>query len=260
MAVTRKYNIYNPHQTEPFKLSRSKLENFLRCKRCFYIDRRLGIGQPSIPDYTLNNAVDTLFKKEFDSYRAAGKPHPIMEQAGLDAVPFTHPKLGEWRHNFTGVQYPHPATGLILFGAVDDLWARPNGELIVVDYKSTSKEGEVSLDDEWKDAYKRQMEIYQFLLRGIGFRVSDTGYFVYANGRADLDAFHSRLEFKVSLIPYTGDDTWVESAVMAAKRCMDSNDLPDYTPACEYCQYRQAIAPLERPDPSHVSTDQAGLF
>ena len=187
MAITRQSNIFDPQSTEPFKLSRSKLENYTRCQRCFYLDRRLGVGQPSIPGYTLNSAVDTLLKKEFDTYRAAGKPHPFMTQAGLDAVPFQHADLDKWRHNFTGVQYHHAATNFLLFGAVDDLWVLPNGELIVVDYKSTSKDGEVSLDDQWKEAYKRQMEIYQYLLRGNGFTVNDTGFFVYANGRTDLD-------------------------------------------------------------------------
>lgn len=260
MSVTRSYNIYVPHQSEPFKLSRSKIENFLRCKRCFYLDRRLGVGQPSIPGYTLNNAVDTLFKKEFDSYRTLGKPHPIMVKAGIDAIPFSHPKLDEWRHNFTGVQYMHNASGFLLFGAVDDLWVQPNGELIVVDYKSTSSEKEVDLSDQWKDSYKRQMEIYQFLLRGNGFVVSDTGYFVYANGRTDLDAFNSRLEFKVTLLRYTADAEWVEAAVMAAKLCLDSDELPDYTSACEYCQYRRASARAELPDPHALPSSQQNLF
>ena len=36
---------------------------------------------------------------------------------------------------------------------------------------------------------KRQMEIYQWLLRKNGFKVSDTGYFVYANGITDARSF-----------------------------------------------------------------------
>ncbi len=248
MAITRQSNIFDPQSTQPFKLSRSKLENFTRCARCFYLDRRLGVGQPSIPGYTLNSAVDTLLKKEFDTYRAAGKPHPFMTQAGLDAVPFQHADLDKWRHNFTGVQYQHQATNFLLFGAVDDLWVLPNGELIVVDYKSTSKDGEVSLDDQWKDGYKRQMEIYQYLLRGNGFTVNDTAFFVYANGRTDLDAFKGTLEFKMSLLPYTGDDTWVELTVVNAHKTLMSDELPPYTADCEYCQYRQASLAAENPD------------
>ena len=50
--------------------------------------------------------------------------------------------------------------------------ASPGGELIVVDYKATSKDGEVTLDAPRQDGYKRQMEFYQWLLRCNGFTVS----------------------------------------------------------------------------------------
>jgi len=46
----------------------------------------------------------------------------------------------------------------------------------------------VTLDAEWQDGYKRQMEIYQWLLRQNGLKVSDTGYFVYCNGKTDRKA------------------------------------------------------------------------
>jgi 2-isopropylmalate synthase len=35
------------------------------------------------------------------------------------------------------------------------------------------------LDQEWQDSYKRQMDVYQWLLRQNGLKVSNTGYFVY---------------------------------------------------------------------------------
>ena len=58
----------------------------------------------------------------------------------------------------------------MITGAVDDIWVTPDGELIIVDYKSTSKDTEVNLDAEWQDGYKRQMEVYQWLLRQKGLR------------------------------------------------------------------------------------------
>ena len=48
----------------------------------------------------------------------------------------------------------------MLTGAVDDVWFDlDTEELVVVDYKATSKNDEVSLDAEWQISYKRQMEI-----------------------------------------------------------------------------------------------------
>ena len=63
---TRKNSIYNRTTKEPFKISRSKFFNFLNCKRCFYLDRVIGLKELSSPPYTLNNTVDELLKKEFD--------------------------------------------------------------------------------------------------------------------------------------------------------------------------------------------------
>jgi len=87
--------MYDKNSKEPFKLSRTKIENFIKCPRCFYLDRKLGIAQvPGFP-FTLNSAVDTLLKKEFDVYRAEQKIHPLMEHYGLKAVPFRNDKMDE---------------------------------------------------------------------------------------------------------------------------------------------------------------------
>ena len=246
MSLTKRTrNCFDPKDSKPYKLSRSRLESFIRCPRCFYLDRRLGIDRPSMPGFTLNTAVDHLLKKEFDVYRAKGEPHPLMKENGIDAVPFQHKDLDIWRENFKGLQYHHKPTNFIITGAVDDLWVNPAGQLIVVDYKATSKDGEVSLDDEWKNSYKRQMEIYQWILRQMGYDVMDTGYFVYANGRKDFDAFNGTLCFHIQLIDYKGDCSWVEKAVQDAWACLSSGTMPMCHDGCEFCEYRKLMRDVE---------------
>lgn len=240
----RTRNVYDPKSSEVFRLSRSKIENFMHCPKCFYLDRRLGIGQPPGFPFNLNSAVDTLLKKEFDIHRAKQVAHPLMKAYGLKAVPFDHPKMNEWRENFKGVQYHHKPTNLMITGAVDDLWQDENGEVIVVDYKSTSKTTAVNLDAEWQDGYKRQMEIYQWLLRNNGLKVSHTGFFVYCNGKTDREAFDAKLEFDIDLLPYTGDDSWIEGTLTDIKKCLDGK-MPKPNPVCDYCNYRKAVSEVE---------------
>jgi len=130
----------------------------------------------------------------------------LLEKYGVDAKPVAHEQLNEWRENFKGVQYLHEPTKLLITGAIDDLWQNSQSEYIVVDYKATSKNEEITeLNNTWHIGYKRQMEIYQWLLRKNGLRVSGTGYFVYCNGITDKKAFDGRLEFDVTLIPYEGN-------------------------------------------------------
>lgn len=236
---------FDPKSVEPFKLSRTKIENFLKCPRCFYLDRRLGVGQPPGFPFSLNSAVDHLLKKEFDIHRANKEPHPLMKEYGLDLIPFSHPKMEEWRENFVGVQALHQPTNFLVFGAVDDLWVNKAGEINVVDYKSTAKDGEVSLDADWQKSYKNQAEIYQWLLRQNGLKVSNTAYFVYVNGQKDRAAFDGRLEFTVKIIPYEGETGWVEQTLLDAKSCLLSPKIPPAAPDCEYCAYRAAARAVE---------------
>jgi CRISPR/Cas system-associated exonuclease Cas4 (RecB family) len=237
---SKRKSVYNPKSKDAFKLSRSKIDLFIECSRCFYLDRKLCVSRPQGFPFNLNSAVDALLKKEFDIHRKSETPHPLMQTYGIDAVPFSHPDMDVWRENFTGVQHLHEKTNLLVFGAVDDIWMNRNGELAVVDYKATSKTTEVNLDAEWQDGYKRQMEVYQWLLRQNGFEVSATGYFVYANGKRDLEAFDGRLEFDVKIIPYTGDTGWIEKTLILIKQCLDDERVPIASSNCEYCAYRKA--------------------
>lgn len=237
----RTRNVYLPGSSEPFKLSRSRIELFMNCPRCFYLDRRLGVDRPPGFPFTLNSAVDKLLKKEFDIHRARGTKHPLMEHYKIDAIPVPHEKLDIWRENFKGIEYWHKPANLLITGAIDDLWQNPQGEYIVVDYKSTSKDEEIKeLDKAWQDGYKRQMEIYQWLLRQNGYKVSDTGYFVYCNGDTDKAAFDAKLEFAITIIPYKGDDSWIEGKIIELHKCLNSDTIPEANPDCDYCTYFKA--------------------
>ena len=236
---------FDPTSNEPFKISRSKLEIFTQCPRCSYLDLRLGVKRPDTPAFTLNNAVDRLLKKEFDIHRAKGSKHPLFDTYGVDAIPFAHEKLAEWRENFKGIRYHHEPTNFILTGAIDDVWEdTATKELIIVDYKATSKNRVITLDDLY-DSYKQQMEVYQWLFRRSGFSVSPTGYFVSVNGKTDAKAFDAKLEFEVILIPYQGSDAWIEPKLFELKEVLASDTIPPMGKAfmggpCDYCTYREA--------------------
>lgn len=242
----RSRNIYDPTSEKPFKISRSKIDLFVECPRCFYIDRRLGTGRPPGFPFNLNSAVDTLLKSEFDAHRAAGTAHPLQAQYGLDAIPAAHDEIDAWRENFKGVQYHHEPTNLIITGAIDDLWIDGEGKYLVVDYKATAKKEPVtSLDQEWQIGYKRQMEIYQWLLRRNGLNVSNTGYFVYCTGRPDAEAFDARIDFDVHLIAYEGSDDWVEGTIGELYECLRTDDMPPKGQDCDYCAFFNARTELE---------------
>jgi len=243
----RTRNLYETNSPETFRISRSKIDLFINCPLCFYLDRRLGVARPPGYPFSLNSAVDKLLKKEFDTHRANGTAHPLMKAYGIDAVPLSHEKINEWRDSLrAGITFKIDDENVVITGGVDDVWVKPDGEFIIVDYKATSKEEEVTLDADWQIGYKRQMEIYQWLFRKNGFRVSPTGYFVYCNGNTDREAFDGKLEFDIKIIPYVGDDSWVEKTVHDAIECLKGDTLPESGGDCDFCKYRKAVRHFEK--------------
>jgi hypothetical protein len=221
-------------------ISRSKIELFINCPHCFYLEAKMGIKRPQMLPYTLNSAVDILLKKEFDLYRQQQKSHPIHQSLGL--VPCDHSKMDDWREaRKKGVQYYHPGHDTLYRGGIDDLWFEPSTGLhFVVDYKCTAK-SEVTQDlPEWADGYRRQIEIYQWLLRKNGLLVSDTSYFVYCTGDLHAPTFDGVLKFHQRLIPYKGDDSWVDGVLNDLQACLGVSSPPASATGCTYCQYRAA--------------------
>ncbi|GAC1387184.1 MAG: hypothetical protein NVS1B7_5540 [Candidatus Saccharimonadales bacterium] len=242
---------YKLSQKEPFKISRSKIELYIQCPRCFWLDARLKIKRPSGPPFNINKAIDELFKKEFDVHRRAGTQHPLQVKFGIDAKPFKHPNINSWRENFVGVFTIHQPTNFHVFGAVDDIWINKEGELIVVDYKATAKDAPVTALGPvggWQDGYRRQMETYQWLLRANGFKVSKTGYFVYATVNMSKKSFKDRLVFDTHVFPHHGNDNWVEDTLIKMKECLEE-DMPAVGKAamggnCDFCSYARARTEL----------------
>lgn len=242
MYYKKSKGLYETESKEAFTISRSKIELFQQCPRCFYMECKMGLARPSTPPYTLNNAVDSLLKSEFDILRKTGEKHELVKKYGIDAIPFEHPDLAQWRGEVTayvGAVVHDEKSNLNINGLVDDVWVNPEGELIMVDYKATSTTKEISLDDEYKQAYKRQIEVYQWIFRKLGFKVSNTGYFVFANAMKNLPKFDGKLEFSMSIIPHVGDDKWVDLALLEIKSCLDSDSIPNPSFECDYCNYKK---------------------
>jgi len=241
---------YNPNRSSDWnyggskwKLSRSKIDLYMECPRCFYADNKLGTKRPGFPSFNLNIAVDELFKKEFDVHRKNKTKHPIMEKYDVDAIPFAHKDLEKWRDNFTGITHIDTKTGLVVSGAVDDIWVTPQEELIIIDYKATSKNERIEKlgDSPWEVQYTRQLGVYRWLLEQNGFTVAPTGYLVYANADKAVAAFDDRLIFETTLVPVETDVSWIENTLIDIKNCLLSEDLPPIGEACEYCPYREAM-------------------
>jgi CRISPR/Cas system-associated exonuclease Cas4 (RecB family) len=241
-----KHRLYDPKSRKAFPISRTKIDLYAKCPRCFWLHVRKGVKRPDGWPLTLNLAVDALLKNEHDGFRKVGAPTLLMMRYGVKAVPFDHPKLKEWRRNFGGIVHLHQPTNLLVSGVIDDVWVNEAGELHVVDYKATSKNEPAEDSSGLHPAFLRQIEVYQWLFRRNGFRVSGIGYFVQANALKDRPNFSARLEFDMKIIPHEGSDAWVEPILIDMKVNLDAPRPAKAASDCQWCRYRREAAAVDK--------------
>ncbi len=240
----RKNNTYKYESGKTFKLSRSGIDSFIKCQRCFYLNKVGNIKDIGMPGFSLNSAHDELMKKELDTYREKAETHPYMESLNKNLIPFQHEKMEEWRNNFKGIAYHHKKTDLIITGAIDDVWIDTDtNELVIVEYKSTSTQSGIDLNDgtPWKEQYKRQIDIYQWLFRMNGFEVSDDSVFLYSNGIKTAEKFNDVMNFKTYVLEYKGSTDWVEPKIIEIKKVLDQTSVPSLNEECETCSYVESV-------------------
>ena len=266
--MARHRGTYKPDHPEAYEVSRSQIQSFMNCPACFWMNRVKGIKFPGMPGFLLNTATDTLLKKDFDVYRELQKPHPFMERNGLGhLVPFKHEEFETWTKSLQlGLRTFHEPSNLIIGGGLDDVWHNlETDEIHVVDYKSTAGRknddgtalNKISLTGVYKESYKRQMDMYQWILKQKGFNVSDTSYFVYVNGDQHFEegmleegTDKGIMKFDVQLIEYVADSSWVEETILKLKSCLEEKACPRHAESgfgpkgdkqCEYAELFQGM-------------------
>jgi len=222
------------------KLSRSIVEKYIGCPRCCVLEKIYDIRPPSFP-FTLNLAIDNLCKNEFDYYRERKEPHPLFIKNNIDAIPFKHSQIDNWRNNYKGIRYHSVKYQYDFGGAIDDVWQKNNGELIIADIKSTSRNN-FNWNDTWTKydypkSYKRQLEMYQWLFKMNGFKVSNEAYIIYFNGKKNEKFFQNKLEFDTHIIKFDCSTDWVEQKIIETVELLKSKIFPSPSQQCENCNY-----------------------
>jgi len=73
---------YTPEIPNPYELSRSRVDTFLKCKACFWLQQVKGVSLPDMPSFTINATTDILLKRDADAVRGKSAL-PIWEKNGL---------------------------------------------------------------------------------------------------------------------------------------------------------------------------------
>ena len=115
-----KKRLYSSNSSRPFKLSRTKIDLFFECKRCFFLDQKLGIKRPHGTPLVLSNRIVEDLKKELNICREEKSIHSKVEELNKNLIPLSHTKLEEWKSSFKGTAFLHDSTHLLINGIFDE--------------------------------------------------------------------------------------------------------------------------------------------
>jgi len=219
---------------KPLKLSRSKLDEFLLCPRCFWLDIH-GKGPPAGIPMGIYIVIDSLQKKYYDKYRSKGLP-PMLK----NKLPF---KLADEKlvNNFRkNIEFRDDDLNAILFGKMDDCFVDDEGKLVVIDNKTSS--GEPS--EEFEESYKFQLETYAFLLKKNGFKVNENGYLIYYIIDRESD-FENGIKFKVKPKKFKLNTEHIHEIFREAVLTARSPNPPKAHEECEMCLWLHSMDDIE---------------
>ena len=233
-------------------VSRTAWDSFIKCKRCFYLERKLKIKPIGMPGYPINSRVDALLKAEFDIYRKKQEPHPIFKKYNLNFVPYNldPQKLKDYRNNRKGIEAKSKKTEFILYGALDDLWLnKDTDEIVVLDYKATSNKNDpdyVNSSQEYHKSYKRQLDFYAYLLKLNNYNIFETGYWLICNAtNEDQKTFEGKLSFKTTLLSYELKTDYIEDILIEVEKCLKLEKPPASGKFCGNCAWHKQVSPYK---------------
>lgn len=231
-----KKKLYSPNQNELFQISRSNIQSFLECPRCYYLQTVKGVKHPSGLPLPINMAIDSILKKEFDYYREKNSPHPEVQKFLHAPIrPYDGEEFIGWRK---GAKIIHDQTNFEILGKFDDVWCNTDAsELFLADYKggAVSATGITVLHQ----SFRNQMDIYLWIAKKIDNRFSNRTFFYYK--KLKKDDFMDDSKFITEIIEYIADDNWVEETIVELKACLNRDNPPLPNDDCKYCNYISQI-------------------
>jgi hypothetical protein len=135
-----------------------------------------------------------------------------------------HELLAIWRSNFKGIRY-EDKEGNILKGAVDNILMKGK-KLIVLDYKTRG----YALKEDTAPHYQDQLDIYNFLLRKVGYETEDYAFLLFYMPKEVKETgeviFNTEL-VKMDVDVKNAEKIWVSAIKLLNGKCPEEK--------CEWC-------------------------
>jgi len=182
---------------------------------------------------SLPNGMDIILKKYFDKYRSKNCLPPEIEGKLNGRLFADMEKLKVWRNNFKGLQYLDEESGIILKGALDDLFVNEDGSHIPLDFKTR---GFPLNNDNNSEYYQDQMNVYCFLLDKNNVKTGDFACLIFYYPIEAKD--NGNFKFECDVIKLK---TSKENGNILFKEAIEvlKGPEPDTNENCPWCNWNQ---------------------
>lgn len=202
------------------------------CPRCFWLSNH-GKHRPSGIFPSLPNGMDKILKIHFDKFMARNELPPELRKECADCKLFADKKLlEEWRNSRRGL-WIEDKDGNILHGGIDNLLTR-KGKLIVLDYKTRG----YPLKDDTAERSRLQLDVYNFLLRKLGYETEDFSFLLFYFPKEVLETgeviFDTQL-VKMKVDVENAEKIWKKAIKLLNEKCpkIHTEDSEEKCPWCE---------------------------
>jgi len=211
-----------------FKLSPSKLNLYLECPLCFWLNEK-GVHRPSGPFPSLPGGMDRKLKIYFDKYRKEGKLPPELKGKVEGKLYDDKEKMDLWRNNFKGLSWKDE-NGNILAGAIDDCLF-DGKKFIIIDFKTY---GGSVIDDEKIKYYQNQMDCYALLFEKNGLSHPGYAYLIFFMPIEVKE--HGEVKFDIQVKKVLVDSKRALKTFNSAIKVIEGT-RPKKHSECEYCAW-----------------------
>lgn len=228
-------------------LSKSALDVFKSCPRCFWLEKNAKLKRPDGIKASIMNGIDDCMKQVTQLSVEWQQPSPYLSEIPT-ARPFADRKRMQlfmsWRTFQATVQAGRHQ--VLIWGQIDDLIEWPDGTVSPHDFKSNGKERDWN---EYTEKYNSlQADMYEILLKAQGLKTNGDSYFTYAWPIVDA---HGKMVFIHKTVLFKTNQERALATIEAAAECLAGQE-PASDPGCDYCRFvddRSPIAPA-LPDPT----------
>ena len=220
------------------RLSKSALDKFVACPRCFYLQYRHKLGQPDMISSKVWKGIERITQAHYEAHRVAKTTPPnLVGQVPNGAIPYQGDRISLKDLRYWGKGLAFDVDGVTVTTALDDMLQRDQDTTEgvrtlynVIDYKSKSKATDAEAT---ADLYQNQADVFDLACNVNGYQTDGRVYFDYwyPIAVAEAEPGHQGAEVKHGLttqlwgsqvIALEADHARVKRLVMAAASCLDS--------------------------------------